>query len=116
MKIVTWNMQGATGSGEDKWRYVKNFLSPYTPEPINADVVCLQECGPQKLDLNRLPGDDRYRNLTQTWPMGFEPPNGCEKFYFEWTSGTDRTALTLYMIWIQTDPNGNRCNMAIVSN
>ena len=42
MNIVTWNMQGATGFGESKWRTDVSRL--FHPD-FGTEVACLQEAG-----------------------------------------------------------------------
>lgn len=91
MIIANWNMQGASHSTENKWNTgVSNLLR-------TADVICLQECGavPASAQLifanvNGIAGLDMY-----TW-------------------GTARTLK--YILFYPSDPNGNRCNLAVVSN
>ncbi|MBO0323649.1 hypothetical protein J0X14_15165 [Muricauda sp. CAU 1633] len=92
MKIVNWNMQGASHSIENKWNTgVQNLLAG------QADVCCLQECGaiPPSAQLV-------YGNVN-----GFAGLN-----LYTW--GTTRKHK--YILFYQSDPNGNRCNLAIVSN
>jgi cytolethal distending toxin subunit B len=91
MKLITWNMQGASHSTENKWNTgIMNFFGN------GADMCCLQECG-------AVPASARLVNLNY---------NGVANLrYYTW--GTDRT--DKHILFYQSDPNGNRCNLAIVS-
>lgn len=101
MNVITWNMQGGTASGESKWNTnIKPLFSLY-----KYDVACLQESG------SGPPGDPRR----PSWLTDFAPPNNVIRTYNLWNSGTESRPLNIYIIWIQTDPNGNRNNIAIAS-
>ncbi len=85
-------MQGASHSIENKWNTgVRNLLAN------SANVCCLQECGAMPASANLV-----YQNVN-----GFIGLN-----LFTW--GTARNHK--YILFYQSDPNGNRCNLAIVSN
>ncbi|QEC64810.1 endonuclease/exonuclease/phosphatase family protein [Mucilaginibacter ginsenosidivorans] len=91
MKLVTWNMQGASHSTENKWNAgIMNFFGN------GADICCLQECG-------AVPASARLIN-----------PNfaGVANLHY-YTWGTNRT--NKHILFYQSDPNGNRCNLAVVS-
>lgn len=91
MNLVTWNMQGASHSTENKWNTgVQNLLSS------GADVCCLQECG-------AMPGS-AVLNIA-----GYGGVAGLDLY----TWGTART--NKYILFYPADPGGNRCNLAIVS-
>jgi cytolethal distending toxin subunit B len=92
MNLVTWNMQGASYTTENKWNTgIMNLLNN------GADICCLQECGgvPDSATLinNNFGGID-------------------DLCYYTW--GTLRT--NKHILFYPADPNGNRCNLAIVSN
>jgi cytolethal distending toxin subunit B len=91
MHIVTWNMQGANHSEENKWNAgVRNLMN-------NAGhICCLQECG-------AVPASAHLVNANFAGIMGLN--------YYTW--GTERTAI--HILFYPADPNGNRCNLAIVS-
>jgi cytolethal distending toxin subunit B len=91
MKLATWNMQGASHSTENKWNAgVMNFFGN------GADICCLQECG-------AVPASARLINPNY---------NGVAHLqYYTW--GTDRT--NKHILFYPADPNGNRCNLAVVS-
>lgn len=92
MKIANWNMQGASHSTENKWNAgVRNLLAN------DADVCCLQECG----------------GLPASVKLAYQNVNGFPGLNL-YTWGTDRNHK--YILFYQSDHNGNRCNLAIVSN
>lgn len=91
MNIVNWNMQGASHSTENKWNTgVSNLLSS------GADVCSLQECG----------GVPASAQLIQANVAGIA---GLDMY----TWGTQRTLK--YILFYPADPNGNRCNLAVVT-
>ncbi|HVW14156.1 MAG TPA: endonuclease/exonuclease/phosphatase family protein [Mucilaginibacter sp.] len=91
MKLVTWNMQGSSHSTENKWNTgVMNFFGN------GADICCLQECG-------AVPASARLINPNYNGVVNLQ--------YYTW--GTNRT--NKHILFYQSDPNGNRCNLAIVS-
>ena len=91
MIIANWNMQGASHSTENKWNTgVSNLLSN------GADVVCLQECG-------------AVPDSAQLYQANVGGIAGLDMY----TWGTTRTLK--YILFYPSDPNGNRCNLAIVS-
>ncbi|MFJ7904676.1 SGNH/GDSL hydrolase family protein [Streptomyces sp. NPDC096198] len=98
--FLTWNMQGATSSGQSLW-------SSYIPRILNgapSDVVMLQEAGPDIPDsavlLNNPPGTVGNPLVTYArWPRGSRAP--------DW-----------YMVFLQTnDPTrpGGRVNTIVMS-
>lgn len=92
MNIVTWDMQGASHSTENKWNAgVLNLINRF-----DADICCLQECGavPDSAQLS----DKNYCDV----------PN---LMYYKW--GTER--MQYHILFYPADANGNRCNLAIVS-
>ncbi len=92
MLVVTWNMQGANHSTENKWNIgVKPLMTNY------AHYCCLQECGSVPLSA-----------------VLVDPNFGGEAglAYYTWGSARSR----LHILFYPADPNGNRCNLAIVSD
>ena len=88
MKLTTWNMQGCSASTENKWNTgVNNLMSQG-----GIYVFCLQECGAVPLSAH---------------PLGHSPDGAI---LYQW--GTARTAR--WIVFFPSDPNGNRCNLAIV--
>lgn len=97
MNIITWNMQGATGFRESKW--VTDIPRLFA---AGAQVLCLQECG------NLPPGG--FDNDMLPWLAG---PGAYNARYVTVNYGTsDRLAL-VNILWVETDPNGHRVNLAI---
>jgi cytolethal distending toxin subunit B len=92
MDIITWNMQGGNASTENKWNTgIMNFLSN------GVNMCCLQECG-------AVPASAKIVNANYGGIAGLQ--------YYTW--GTLRT--NKHILFYQSDPNGNRCNLAIVSD
>lgn len=102
MNVVTWNMQGATGSGQSKWTEdVKRLFVAGT------DVACLQECGVPPASATVAP--------PPPWLGPFVPPVGVNVAYLVWNLGTSTRPSYVYIFWILSDPNGNRNNLALAS-
>lgn len=92
LSIITWNIQGSSHSFENKWNEgVRNLMTKF-----EADVACLQECG-------AVPASAQLLNNAFSGIAGLE--------LYRW--GTDRAHL--FILFMQTDIRGNRCNLAIVS-
>jgi len=92
MPIVTWNMQGASHSTENKWNLgVLNLLN-------YNDLCCLQECG--GIPGSAVSSTQSYNNI---------PGLGL----YTWGGSSSRGQK--YILFYPADPNGNRCNLAIVS-
>ncbi len=92
MRLATWNMQGASHSTENKWNSgVQNLFSS-----LKLDICCLQECGAVPASAKLVANN--YNNV-----QGLQ--------YYTW--GTDRT--NKHILFYLADPNGNRCNLAVVS-
>jgi cytolethal distending toxin subunit B len=111
MVIVTWNMQGSSAATEVKWQAgVANFFGN------GVDVACLQECGqyPPSASLQFGYGNLNFVGAAANAANG---PNaagvlhGFSVSYYTW--GTPRTLK--HILWMKTDPNSNRVNLAIVS-
>lgn len=84
-------MQGASHSTENKWNTgVMNFFGN------GADMCCLQECG-------AVPASARLINPNFNGVVNLR--------YYTW--GTNRT--NKHILFYPSDPNGNRCNLAMVS-
>ena len=43
-RITTWNMEGATHKGDNKWTDI--VPSFFKPDEVSGDFACLQESGP----------------------------------------------------------------------
>lgn len=103
MNVITWNMQGATGSGESKWNTdVKRLFLQ-----LGVNVACLQECGNPPLSA--------ISEAAPAWLPGFAPPVGLVEYYLLWNLGTNSRPFNVYIVWIETDPNGHRNNLAVAS-
>lgn len=91
---VTYNMQGsATGNGS-KW------TSDVLPLSNNHDIVALQEAGAST------PGVEFSRSSTNEGLL----------IQYKWNVGTNANPDYRYIYWLQTDPSGNRVNLAIVTH
>ncbi|MGL4178732.1 MAG: endonuclease/exonuclease/phosphatase family protein [Dermatophilaceae bacterium] len=91
-RTCTWNMQGASHVAENKWNHdVQPLMS-------NCDVLALQEAG-------SVPA-----SATQ---VGTYDLSGGTIGVYNWGGTASRPAYQIY--WMQTDPNGNRVNLAIVA-
>lgn len=100
MRITTWNMQGATNSADSKWTIgVQQLLAP--DKAVDSDIVCLQECGAAP--------PSAVAAVAPAW-IG-NPPAGLVTGYYTWKP----SKVTYYVVWAQTDPNGNRVNIALAS-
>lgn len=92
MNVLTWNMQGASHSTENKWNEgILQFIRK------GAEICCLQECGGVPESATPI-----------VVPLG--TPAGVE--LYTWT-GSARPQK--YVLFYPADPGGNRCNLAIVS-
>ncbi len=100
MNVITWNMQGGTASGESKW--ISNVQGLFKKHGYH--VACLQESGSWP------PGEEKRGS----WLTGFAPPNNVTTAYCKWDVG-GKVSLCIYIVWIKTDPNGNRNNVAVAS-
>lgn len=103
MIVVTWNMQGATGSGESKWNTdVKRlFLQG------GVNIASLQEAGN--------PPPSATPGVAPGWLPGFAPPVGINGAYLVWNLGTSTRPFNVYILWVETDPTGHRNNLAVAS-
>lgn len=103
MLVVTWNMQGATGSGESKWNTdVKRlFLQG------GVNLACLQESG--------APPPSAVMGAAPPWLPGFAAPTGVNGQYLVWNLGTTSRPFLVYVVWVETDPTGHRNNLALAS-
>jgi len=91
---LTYNMQGATTGNDNKW------ILDVAPLTVNHDVVALQEAGspPSSAILVEAPEDTPEGRLT----------------HWTWNAGTGSRPQIRHIYHLQTDPAGNRVNMAIV--
>jgi cytolethal distending toxin subunit B len=95
LRIATWNMFGGRDGVESKWtKGVTQLLKR------EADVVCLQECG-------ALPGSVQQPPNIPPWNVNVN----LAWAYVTWTPFRPR----FNVLWVQTDPNGNRVNLALCS-
>ncbi|HLK96467.1 MAG TPA: endonuclease/exonuclease/phosphatase family protein [Hymenobacter sp.] len=92
MNIINWNMQGASHSTENKWN--EGVLPFFTQQ--KADICMLQECG-------AVPASAQLRQANVGGFVGLN--------LYTW--GTDRNHK--HILFYPADPNGNRCNLAVVS-
>lgn len=106
-RIGTWNLQGSNASTENKWNTnVANLIRDQ-----RLDILALQEAGdvPQSA-LDR--GGQSPANLRTTgWGNGIG--DGIDVDQYTW-KGT-QTRPGYYIYWANTDPRGNRVNLAIVT-
>lgn len=100
MSAVTWNMQGGTNTTESKWvTFVQQLVNTY-------QVVCLQEAGALPATAVQVPAPG--------WATA-APPFGFMWRYATWNLGTTTRPRNVNILWGNTDPNGNRVNLAICS-
>ncbi|MFC9582007.1 ricin-type beta-trefoil lectin domain protein [Streptomyces yangpuensis] len=99
---MTWNMQGASGN---KWTSV-NRMAAGGSNYRRHDVIALQESGPA----GSLPGT-RVRLLSVTDNLGQTYAGELRR----WQAGSGSRGHTVYITWMNTDPTGNRNNVAIVT-
>lgn len=99
MRVTTWNMQGGTNSMNSKWSEGVAYL--LTNGVYKADVVCLQEAGS--------PPPGANVQAPPPW-LPYAPAGHVVYDYYIWQTG--RFTFT-NILWLQTDPNGNRVNLAI---
>jgi hypothetical protein len=101
--VGTWNMQGSNASTENKWQTgVAQAM-----RGGNLDVLALQEAGAVPASANQI-------NLvaeTRDWPAPLG--DGIPVEQYNWLGTATRPAYYIY--YAQTDPNGNRVNLAIVT-
>jgi Endonuclease/Exonuclease/phosphatase family len=91
--IVGWNLQGASHSTENKWNTgVANLMVG------GVDIVALQEAG----------AVPKAARLIQSHAVGTFTVQE-----YQWGGTRSRPAYWIY--WLQTDPNGNRVNLALVT-
>ena len=95
---VTYNMQGSTANGQSKW------TTDVAPLLLNHDIVALQEAGGLPASATtvataqvQIPSGGSYQFSQATWNVG---------------SATRGNTYNVYHL--ETDPNGNRVNLAIV--
>ncbi|MEU3051561.1 proprotein convertase P-domain-containing protein, partial [Streptomyces sp. NPDC006984] len=105
---ATWNMQGASSSSDSKWTTTVTRLSVGGNNYLPHDVVALQESGPR----SSLPGTVVQSNTVTV--------NGRQATYqYEirrWRIGSGSRGRDVYITWMNTDPTGNRNNVAIVTH
>ena len=95
---ATYNMQGASADTTPKW-------SSDIPNLLNHDVIALQEAGPlPPLDPN---GVFSYQDRRSV--------NGMTVYHYLRNFGTRSRPNFRHVYFMQTDPNGNRVNLAMVT-
>lgn len=100
-RVITWNMEGATHSSNSKWvDGVQQLLTK-----AEADILCLQEAGAAP------PSSAAYAPPppAPTWAGGIAPAVAWS--FLTWQPGVP----LYYVLWVQTDPAGNRVNLAVVT-
>ena len=94
VSMVTYNMLGGTMSSESKWTSnVTRLVQQY-------DVVALQEAGTAPPS-------------SSTQVSRHNTSNGLLTIH-NWNAGTGSEPVNLTIYFLQTDPNGNRVNLALV--
>ncbi|WP_165984337.1 GDSL-type esterase/lipase family protein [Streptomyces sp. YIM 98790] len=95
--VGTWNLQGSNHSSENKWNEgVATLMTAYR-------LVALQEAG-------TVPSSARRNNT-----FAVTVPGGRQWTVEEYLWQGTQTRPGLYVYWLQTDPAGNRVNLALVS-
>ncbi|WP_327372402.1 proprotein convertase P-domain-containing protein [Streptomyces sp. NBC_01216] len=106
---ATWNMQGASSSSDSKWTNTVARMAAGGSNYVEHDVIALQESGPR----TSLPG-----TVIDT---GILTDYGSRHTYYlyevrRWRIGTATRGTTVYVTWLDTDPTGNRNNVAFVTH
>ncbi|OFA59164.1 hypothetical protein BEN35_02810 [Streptomyces fradiae] len=95
--VATWNLQGSSHSSENKWNTgVAQMMNAYR-------LLALQEAG-------SVPD-----SATHVRDHAITLSSGRQWTVEEYTWGGTSTRPGSYIYWLQTDPNGNRVNLALVS-
>jgi len=95
--VATWNMQGSSHSEDNKWNTgVAQMMTAYR-------LLALQEAGTVPDSANHVQDHT------------FTGPGGQQWTVREYTWGGTSTRPGSFIYWLQTDPNGNRVNLAVVS-
>jgi Endonuclease/Exonuclease/phosphatase family len=103
--VGTWNMQGSNASTENKWQTgVANIMQSQT-----LDVLALQEAGAVPGSASNPQSPANFRRTG--WPAPLV--DGIPVTQYNWLGTATRPAYYIY--YAQTDPNGNRVNIAIVT-
>lgn len=99
--IITWNMQGACSGGEPNWIKVRQLLSD------GAQIIALQEAG----SVRSIPAD--YQILI---PYVINPDGvNASLTAYRWNLGHVHNPNYVYIYFLETDPRGNRVNLAFVT-
>lgn len=99
--VITWNMQGACSNGENNWINIQQIMIHGTR------IVALQEAGSER----RLPTGQSLVLPTVTDPdLVFAPVTA-----YTWNIRTRFNPTYVYIYFLETDPWGNRVNLAIVT-
>ncbi len=101
MNVITYNMQGASHSTENKWNFgVMPLMRSMDPTP----VVCLQECG-------SVPASAIHLDTIE-FPLADGTVDRVEVYMW---GGSD-TRLGYFIFFHNWDVDGNRVNTAIVTD
>jgi cytolethal distending toxin subunit B len=96
---VTYNMQGSSSDTTPKW-------SSDIPQLLgNHDVIALQEAGP-------LPPQDPNGVFSY---QGSSSSNGLTVYHYLRNFGTSTRPIFRHVYFMETDPNGHRVNLAMVT-
>lgn len=101
MNIVTWNMQGASHSTEDKWNKGVQALLNMSGS-LRPDAICLQEAG-------AVPASAKQEATSEFRDPHNNPTNVT---IYSW-GGTERSGHRLVYYW--WDEGGNRCNLGVIT-
>jgi hypothetical protein len=112
-RVGSWNMQGSSAATENKWQSgVANLM-----QQQRYDVLALQEAGgvPDSVVNNpQTPANFRNDNWNNVPNNGGQfINNGVDVTLYNWLGTSTRPGYYIY--YAQTDPNGNRVNLAIVT-
>jgi cytolethal distending toxin subunit B len=112
LRLGTWNMQGSNAATENKWRTTVQQLMQQGGG-VDLDILAVQEAGstPTTAQGQTLPASI-FQNTG--WPLGIG--NGAQVNQYEWNIRTTSRPERYYIYWAKTDPSGNRCNNAIVTD
>lgn len=99
-KIMTWNLQGSSAAGENKWNINVRQLVTGTD---GADILMVQEAG-------SVPATAMLTGR-QIQPVGV----GIPIDEYRWNLGTTRRPDIRYIYFSRVDVGANRVNLAIVS-
>jgi cytolethal distending toxin subunit B len=112
LRLGTWNMQGSSAVTENKWRTTVQQLIR-AGGGVDLDILAVQEAGsPPSTAQGQSLAPSIFQNTG--WPLGIG--NGATVEQYDWNIGTTTRPERYYIYWAKTDPSGNRCNNAIVTD